>query len=457
MCLDIKNFYLCAPLERYEYMRMPLDIFPEHIVEQYDLKTVAYHKYIYLEIRRSINGLPQAGALANAYLSKKLAPAGYYEVPHTPGLWKHVARPIQFSLVVDDFGVKYVGRENAEHLINNLQKDFSLSEDWDGALYCGITLQWDYKNRDLFISMPGYVEKTLKKYKHPAPITPQHSPYPIPPRKYGKESQVPDTPDTSPLVSPDEKKRVQQIVCAILYYARAIDSTVLPALSTIASEQTSATKNTIKNLNQLLDYLHTHPKAKIKFSASDMILNVHSDASYLSVSKARSRAAGIYFLSSLPTTNKPIKLNGFFHVLSSVLKFVAASAAEAELGALFHNIKEARIMRLTLKELGHPQPPTPIHCDNSTAVGIVNNTVKKHRSRSMEMRYFYACDQVHNGYFNITWNPGAEILADYPSKHHDSSHHQKMRPFFLHENNSPRFLAREPTPQTLRSLRKTNQ
>ena len=185
-----------------------------------------------------------------------------------------------------------------------------------------------------------------------------------------------------------------------------------------------------------------------------MILNVHSDASYLSVSKARSRAAGIYFLSSLPTKNKPIKLNGFFHVMSSVLKFVAA---EAELGALFLNIKEARIIRLTLKELGHPQPPTPIHCDNSTAVGIVNNTVKKHRSRSMEMRYFYACDQVHNGYFNITWHPGAEILADYPSKHHDSKHHQKMRPFFLHETNSPRFLAREPTPQTLRSLRKTNQ
>ena len=87
---------------------------------------------------------------------------------------------------------------------------------------------------------------------------------------------------------------------AILYYARAIDSTVLAALSTIVSKQAAVTKNTIKNLNHFLDYLSTHPNAKIKFMASDMILNVHSNASHLSVSKAQSRAAGIYFLSSLP-------------------------------------------------------------------------------------------------------------------------------------------------------------
>ncbi len=79
---------------------------------------------IYLKIRRSIYGLPQVGALANAYLSEKLAPAGYYEVPHTPGLRKHISRPVQFSLVVDDFGVKYVGKENAEHLIKNLRNIF---------------------------------------------------------------------------------------------------------------------------------------------------------------------------------------------------------------------------------------------------------------------------------------------------------------------------------------------
>ena len=80
-------------------------------------------------------------------------------------------------------------------------------------------------------------------------------------------------------------------------------------------------------------------------------------------------------------------------ITCAILKLVAASAAEAELGALFLNAQEARIIRLTLTEMGHPQPPTPVHVDNSTAVGIVNNTIKRQRSRAMEMRYFWLLDQ----------------------------------------------------------------
>ena len=108
-----------------------------------------------------------------------------------------------------------------------------------------------------------------------------------------------------------------------------------------------------------------------------MILNIHSDASYLSESRARSRAAGHYFLGSIPDKNKPILLNGAIHSLCQILKFVAASAAEAELGAFYLNMKQGRIIRLALEEMGHPQPPTPINCDNLTTTGIVNGTVKR--------------------------------------------------------------------------------
>ena len=114
MCLDIKNIYLCAPLDRYEYMRMKLSDFPEHIIEQYDLCHKAKNRFVYIEIWRSIYGLPQSGRLANDYLHEKLRPAGYFEVNHTPGLWKHVSRPIQFSLVVDNFGVKYSRKEDVD-------------------------------------------------------------------------------------------------------------------------------------------------------------------------------------------------------------------------------------------------------------------------------------------------------------------------------------------------------
>jgi hypothetical protein len=102
-----------------------------------------------------------------------------------------------------------------------------------------------------------------------------------------------------------------------------------------------------------------------------MVLNVHSNASYLSAPRARSRAGDYFFLGSIPIDCDPIKLNGTIHITCTILKLVAASAAEAKLGALFLNAQEAKVLRLTLKKLGHPQPPTPIHIDNTTTVGIV--------------------------------------------------------------------------------------
>jgi hypothetical protein len=87
MCVDIKKNYLGTPLERYEYMRLPLTLFPEHVIDQYNLRAKTKNGYVYVEIRKAIYGLlPQAGMLANALLKTRLVPAGYYEVPHTPGL-----------------------------------------------------------------------------------------------------------------------------------------------------------------------------------------------------------------------------------------------------------------------------------------------------------------------------------------------------------------------------------
>ena len=129
-----------------------------------------------------------------------------------------------------------------------------------------------------------------------------------------------------------------------MYYARAVDLTLLVTLSTLASEQARATKMTTKRKLHMLDYLATHPNAMIRFYASDMVLNIHSDASYLSAPGAKSRACGHFFMGWIPRDGEPIRLNGAIHTVASVLKMVAASAAEAELGALFLNVKEGRIM-----------------------------------------------------------------------------------------------------------------
>ncbi len=84
-----------------------------------------------------------------------------------------------------------------------------------------------------------------------------------------------------------------------------------------------------------------------------------------------------FFSAAIPQDDSRIIINGAIHITCTILKLVAASAAEAELGALFLNAQEAKVLRLVLEELGHPQPPIPIHIDNTTTVGNVNNTIKR--------------------------------------------------------------------------------
>jgi hypothetical protein len=235
-----------------------------------------------------------------------------------------------------------------------------------------------------------------------------------------------------------------------LYNGQAVDMTILKALNSLSRQQSKPTTTTLGNSTMLLDFLATHPDAVIRYYPLDMLLQVHSDASYLNEPDSRSTAGGHYFLGKPIKNNQPIWLNGPVHTLCTVLKLVAASAAEAELDALFLNAQEVKIFRIILEEMGHPQPPTPIHCDNKTAVGIANDTVKRQRSRAMEMRYFWVTDQVRNRNIHVSWHPGAENLGNCPTKHHPAKHHQHVRPIYTNQPASPRYLQRAPAPSTLR-------
>jgi len=178
---DVKNFYLGAPLDRYEYMRMKLDLMPEEYIEQNNLREKAKNGYFYMEIQKGMYGLPQAGILANKLLRKRLAKHGYIELPHTPGLWRHIERPVWFTLVVDDFGIKYVGEENAKHLLNALRNNYTIETDWTGSLYCRISLTWNYNKKYVDIAMPNYVLTQLTKYNRPPPPSvPNIAPIPQP-------------------------------------------------------------------------------------------------------------------------------------------------------------------------------------------------------------------------------------------------------------------------------------
>jgi hypothetical protein len=136
-----------------------------------------------------IYGLPQAGSLANELLKKCLNKHGCQQSKLVPGLWKHDTRSIQFTLVDDDFGIKYVGKEHAQHLNNALKEHYILTCNWTGKQYIGITLDWDYNKRHVHLSMPNYVQKVLKQFQHKAGNL-QHAPYQSAPIQYGAKNNT---------------------------------------------------------------------------------------------------------------------------------------------------------------------------------------------------------------------------------------------------------------------------
>jgi hypothetical protein len=269
------------------------------------------------------------------------------------------------------------------------------------------------------------------------PSRPFHSPHSYTAPKYGIGAQyAPEETESTPLHDKDVKK-LQQVLGVLLFYARMVDNTLLLDLNTLSSVQSKATNTTMDALIHLLNYCATHPDAIIRYKASDMILHIVSDASYLSASESRSRLGGYFYLSNQPITMPPVStdppppFNGPILVTASIIKAVLSSAAEAELGALFYNAKEGCVIRNILEDLGHKQPATPIQADNACAVGISNNTVKQKRSKAMDMRFYWIRDRVAQNQFVIYWRKGSDNDADYFTKQHPTSHHRALRQRFL--------------------------
>jgi hypothetical protein len=353
-------------------------------------------------------GLKQTGLLANQLLEKRLAPFDYYPARHTPGLWLHKTRYIAFSIILDDVAVKYVGKQHSDHLRGALLCSYELTIDWEGKVYSGVTLKGDYKNRTCDIFMPGYMANFLSKFQHDTPTHPQHTPSKYLMPVYGAKTQFATQDETPPLTA-KQCLNIQKVPRSILYYARYVYPTVIMPLNDISAEQTKATEKTQTETNKLLEYLDTHPDATIRYHASNMILHIHSYASYLSVSHSRRRLSGLLFCGDKPP--KEYTLNGSILNLSSVIKNVVASAAESEVVACFQNAQGGAPLRVTLTEVLHAQPATPLRKDNSTDFGILNETIKQKISKAMDMRYHWLTDRVRNNNLTCIHDQGVRILA----------------------------------------------
>ena len=277
--------------------------------------------------------------------------------------------------MVDDFAIQYTSLRNSKHLLNALKTKYGISEDQEANIYIGILLKWDYAQRNVDLSTPGYITAALLRFRHMSPIIHKYSPHRHVAYTYGAAVQYTTPENDHPLLPTYILKYIQQVVGILLYYGIAINKTILVALGNIAAKQSHATLTTIEKTNQLLDYLESKPHATTRYHASGTILFIHSDESYLSVSKSCSRASGVFFISdtkpdALKFSEYTPLLNGFIFVLCKILHNIMASADEAKYGALFLNGQEDVLVQTTLIEMNQPQPPSPSQVNNFTAVVI---------------------------------------------------------------------------------------
>jgi hypothetical protein len=273
------------------------------------------------------------------------------------------------------------------------------------------------------MNIPGYVLRAVQRFQR-TNLRKADSPIIYVPPRYGKFQQevLPD-PLSVPL-TPEEAKELQEIVGVFLFYARAVDPTMLTAINKIASRQTKPTSLIKQEVERFFQYANTHPDATMRIRASDMKLVCHSDGSYLSESDARSRAGGMLFLGDCADGEAP---NAPVAFLSVIIKTVVSSATETEYAAAFIVGQTAIPILHTLADLGYPQANTEIFCDNLCAVGIANNTLTMKRTKTIDMRYHWIRDQVKLGVFKVTWKAGKLNLADFFTKAHPVHHHRSIR------------------------------
>jgi len=262
------------------------------------------------------------------------------------------------------FGIKVTNMDDMHHLTSALEEHYKVVVDWKGALFCGVKLTWDYINRHVTTHMPGYIESALTKYQHPKPAVPQHAPYKATNIHYGAKVQRSEE-DKSPPLTPDHIKCVQMIDGTLLYYRRAVDSTLLTALSAIVARQSNGNQAVAEACHQLLGYVATHPDAGIRYHVCDMILAAHTDASYLSEFGGKSRAAGYFYLTN---RNDEDFNNRAILTRSSIIKHVSHQHRKRNLPLFIMNANKLPPSASHSRKWGIPNQPqlsspptTPLH------------------------------------------------------------------------------------------------
>ena len=179
-----------------------------------------------------------------------------------------------------------------------------------------------------------------------------------------------------------------------------------------------------------------------------MILWVSSNSSYQSVSKSHSCVGGYHFLGNKYDPNKDMNaqrtfVNDPIHVEASILRNIMSAASESEIAAAYVNAKDAVKSRITLWEMGHPQPEMPLEIDNIIAFSILTKQLLPRRSKAIDMQFYWLRDRENQEQFNLYWSHGENNLADYFTKHHPASYHQKIRKLYMSSNLIGKYVKQE--------------
>jgi hypothetical protein len=263
-------------------------------------------------------------------------------------------------------------------------------------------------------------------HSHQAPTLPSQALKNV----FGETTQLTHVNPYSPPLSTEGIKRIQGIIGALLYFARAVDNKLLATLSALSSQQATTTEAPNVAMNQLLDYLATYPDDGTTLCASDMILCAHADTGFHNQSMGRSQGVAHISVSK----NSPFsKHNGPVLSISQIMKFVMSSAAKARLGTIYTTTKEMVPLCQTLIKTGWPQPCTPIQMDNSTVVGITNLTIIPQNTKSMDLRLWRLRCRESQQQFRYYWDKGSHNWADYHNKHHPPIYRKANRPIHADE------------------------
>ena len=422
---DISDFYLNSKLPRSEWMRVHRSQLPNATINKYKLEPLFDNDYVYCRVDQTIYGLPQAGKLAQDRLVEHLAKFGFKMADHTDCLFSHESRKISFLLYVDDFLIKFKQEADLEFLFSTLRQLYEIKTDRQAKKFLGISLHFDRPTKSVTLSVPGYVRSLAERFKVDvgrrvdSPLLP-----PDKKQRYVVEDK------TAPLNEADTKL-LQQIVGAVLWYAKSVDCTMLAAVSKIAGFLGSPTQKTLADARHMLAYAVSHPDAQLVLYASDMQLCIHSDASFNAEPGARSRLAGYYFLGSGRDPSLPP--NGAVDTMSSKSKIILTSVHNAEYEAMFKNTERAHRLRFSLLDLGYPQGPTTITADNEKTVEHVNGLVRSRKTNIENLHILKVKELVQDGIFKIIWRPGTENLADLLTKAHPANHHNAVRHLYVRD------------------------